>query len=847
MQNVNVKHEKLKKILSMHFLKYSLVPIFVIEIALIVLYFSINAYISTKNTQLLLDEAKLYSKTVLDNEAKFISDKLNEVSRTNSLLQYEHQKLFENPSNFGLPNGKPEFNVAANGVFYKENKIGSSVYYSSKTKINEEQRNKATFTEAMDISLKSVVDVNPNIVASYFNSWDDMNRLYPFIDKVYEQYGEHIHMEDYNFYYLADAKHNPSKKATWTGAYLDPAGQGWMLSSLVPIYNNGFLEGVTGLDITIDVFVKNILDRELPYEANLFMVDKDGMIIAMSEEIENLLGLKELKEHLYTDAILKTIEKPEEFNIITNKSPSAVHFKNIIENNIKETSFSLDGKDYLVYEQDVKEANWKLIILIDKKNIFSSIEDLQDLTNKIGYLAIAFLLLFYVVFFYLLLRKTNEFSEIITNPIIKLSKQTSKIMDMNSDVKVLDTNISEIDKLSNNFVNMIGELNERTIKLYEAKEMAEMSNKAKDEFMANMSHELKTPLNSINVISSIMRKNSKENLDEREVKNLEIINNCGKDLLLLVNDLLDLSKIDEGKIELNTQEINLQEFIKESYNKFLPKTKEKSLVFSLDIDSSISNIYTDSYRLSQIVDNLLSNAIKFTNEGNISLVIKDEKDDIRILVKDEGIGISEDQLTTVFDRFKQVDASTTRKYGGTGLGLSITKELVSLLNGKIFVNSELNEGTTFVVIIPKGNETLINSDEVKEDSSDDSSDMNTINEIIGNDVQIEKEEEKSQKESVLILNDNPITFIIMIVELRKRYEVIQASNIDEFLKINSSEKISKAVLDISTLKSNEQTKLLESEAKNLVMIYADDLDKNLEEKSILKIQKKEIKENISKI
>jgi len=824
-QKIKGKQEKLQKILSKHFLKFSLVPIFVVEVALVVLYFSINSYISSKNTELLLAEAKLYSKTVLENEANIISDKLSTISRINTQLQREHEKLFENPSVFGLPNGNPKFNIAPNGVFYKENKIGSSLYYSSKTKITEKEKQKAIFTEAMDISLKSVVDINPNIVASYFNSWDDMNRLYPFIDDVAKQYGEHIHMEDYNFYYLADNKHNPTKKSTWTSAYLDPAGNGWMLSSLVPIYNNGFLEGVTGLDISIDVFVKNVLDKKLPYNANLFMVDEKGMIIAMSEEIEHLLGLKELKEHLYTDAILKTVEKPEEFNLITNKSDSAKHFKNILENNIKEASFGLNGKDYLVYEQDVNETGWKLLVLIDKKNIFSSIEILQNLSNKIGYAAIAFLLLFYIIFFYLLLKRTNEFSDSITTPITKLSKQTSKIMNMNNEIKVLDTNIEEIDKLSNNFVNMIGVLNERTIKLYEAKEVAEESNKSKDEFLANISHELKTPLNSINIISSIMKKNSKENLDEKDVKSIEIINNCGKDLLLLVNDLLDLTEIDKGTLEVNNDKIILKDFFDKLYNKFSEQANAKSLNLSLNIDSTISVINSDDYRLNQIIDNLLSNSIKFTNKGNISLNVKDDSEYIRILVKDDGIGISENQLATIFDRFKQVDGSTSRKYGGTGLGLSITKELVSLLKGKIFVNSEINIGTTFEIILPKNVEITQEKSKIIQSSK-------IVDEIIP-----APKESVKKVEKVLILNNNPITFIIMIVELRKKYEVIQATNINEFLKINSSDNISKAILDTSTLKNDEIVSLKENVSNNFVMIYKDNLEEELEKKSILKIEK----------
>ena len=371
MEKILIKTKNLGKILSNHFIKFSLIPILVVEVALIILYFSINSYISSKNINLLLHEAQSHSQAILENEATNISDKLAEVSRMASMLQYEQQNIMAHPEQFGLPNGKPQFDFASNGVFYKTNKIGASLYYSSQTKIGQNEINKATFTEAMDISLKSVVDFNPNINAAYFNTWDNMNRLYPFIENVSEQYGSHIQMEDYNFYYLADLKHNPEKKSVWTSAYLDPAGHGWMLSCIVPIYNKDFLEGVTGLDITIDSFVNNILNRKLPYDANLFMVDKEGMIIAMPEKIESLLGLKELKEHLYTDSILKTISKPEEYNILTNKSPFASHFKDLIEKKANYATLKIGDKEYLTLQQNVEETHWKLMILIDKENIFA--------------------------------------------------------------------------------------------------------------------------------------------------------------------------------------------------------------------------------------------------------------------------------------------------------------------------------------------------------------------------------------------------------------------------------------------------------------------------------------------
>jgi nitrogen fixation/metabolism regulation signal transduction histidine kinase len=142
------KKKHLGKILSNHFIKFSLIPILVVEVALIVLYFSINAYISSKNINLLLNEAQSHSQAILENEARNISDKLAEISKIGSMLQFEHQNIMSNPQRFGLPNGKPQFDVAPNGVFYKTNQVGASIYYSVKTKIGEKERAKATFTEA---------------------------------------------------------------------------------------------------------------------------------------------------------------------------------------------------------------------------------------------------------------------------------------------------------------------------------------------------------------------------------------------------------------------------------------------------------------------------------------------------------------------------------------------------------------------------------------------------------------------------------------------------------------------------------------------------------------------------
>lgn len=230
----------------------------------------------------------------------------------------------------------------------------------------------------------------------------------------------------------------------------------------------------------------------------------------------------------------------------------------------------------------------------------------------------------------------------------------------------------------------------------------EMSNKYKSEFLANMSHELRTPLNSLLILSKDLADNKKKNLEAQQVESAQIIYNSGQDLLQLINEVLDLSKIEAGKMELNVEKLGLEDFLSSITRNFRPIVEKKNLKFLTEISDDVPTyIYTDRQRLEQIIRNFISNAIKFTERGSITLrIAKDSAETLVLEVVDTGIGISPEKHAMIFEAFQQADGSTARKYGGTGLGLSISKELATLIKGRIFLNSKPMEGSTFGLIIP---------------------------------------------------------------------------------------------------------------------------------------------------
>ncbi len=302
---------------------------------------------------------------------------------------------------------------------------------------------------------------------------------------------------------------------------------------------------------------------------------------------------------------------------------------------------------------------------------------------------------------------------------VELQAQQDKLQRSNAE---LEDKAEQLARQNSDIETKNAEIEQARQEIEERAQQLALASKYKSQFLANMSHELRTPLNSLLILARLLAQNPGRNLTAKQVEYANVIHSAGSDLLQLINDILDLSKVEAGRMDIHPERFALRALLEDVRATFQPLTAEKGLTFAVEAAAEApGEMFTDRQRLRQVLGNLLSNAVKFTSSGRVVLRVglgepaPDGSPTVTFSVTDTGIGIAPENLNTIFGAFQQGDGTLSRRYGGTGLGLSITREVAALLGGDITADSELGRGSTFTLHVPR---SLPGAQEAEVDGAD---------------------------------------------------------------------------------------------------------------------------------
>ena len=403
------------------FVQSALIPLVLVEVLLIAVYLLTNNAIRDAQIEHLRGTALADLQASVDMEARLIDQQLQQVAATTELYRNLTQQALQ--AGGGLP---ALLSLDGRGVRYSPHDDGGAAsFYSAATPAAQQDLEKVGQLQRLDALMKELYAGNPLIASLYFNTWDSYNHIYPWFDTA-GQYPPDMDIPSYNFYYLANGWHNPLRKVVWTDVYLDPAGHGWMMSAIAPVYRGDFLEGVSGIDITVSGLLQQIAGLRLPWNGYAMLVSHDLKIMALPKAGEEDFGLDELTDHSYEEAIRREVFKPEDFRL--GSRPKTRELAQAVAANDEGVQrLSLGGQQQLVAWTKVQHTGWYLLAVVDEAQVFSQTNALASRYQQIGYLLIAGLVLFYLVFFAYMWLRARRLSEALLAPIASISQMMGQI------------------------------------------------------------------------------------------------------------------------------------------------------------------------------------------------------------------------------------------------------------------------------------------------------------------------------------------------------------------------------------------------------------------------------------
>lgn len=433
-------------------------PLLTAELLLLAAFFGLSLETSRRSRARLLAETHASLREVATREAELIAQRGWEITAFCELLRGAQQDVLADLRH-GVPvkeDDPASYGVAPNGVFYKQRDDGgASLFYSVTTEIGPAQRRKALGSAAFDPLMRRLVKPGGLVSAAYLNTWDGMCRYYPRIENILEVFPTVLRMEDFVFYSAATPGNNPGGGPVWTNAYLDPAGQGWMLSCVAPVLVDGFLEGVTGLDVTLERLVSGLLDLERPFGALAMLASEDGRSLAMPDTLARLLGHPSPVPDTLALPLLGTVEYAGQVDLLEPAGEDGGLMRAAWEAQGATRQGRIGKREFLVSTAPVPGMNLRLVSFVDAAELLAPIAEQARLGRLGGFWLIGLMVLLNLGFWVWISRRSEAVAQRIAQPVVELTAATSRFTEQLEKTHLPPSRILELEQLRSNFQRML--------------------------------------------------------------------------------------------------------------------------------------------------------------------------------------------------------------------------------------------------------------------------------------------------------------------------------------------------------------------------------------------------------
>lgn len=671
------------------YLRAALVPLLLIELTFVALYWGTSRVVYDRSAGAITDISTSALGDAALREADVIARRLETITALTRVYADETARAFALPAPEVAPQERANHAITPEGVFHSlTDRGGSAVFHSGFVPFGPAQEARVWQSLRLDPVMKSIRGADPLIAQLYVNTADSLNRIYPWFD-VLAIYPPQMAITSYNFYYEADAVHNPGRGVVWTDAYVDPAGSGWMVSAIAPVYGTddpGRLDAVVGLDITTETIVDQVLDIAFKGDGYAILVSRDGTILALPPEGEGDLGVSALLEHSYEEAILQDTFKPDIFNIY--RRSELFHLAEALQSAAQGTTRVDLGRPMIAAWATIAGPQWKLIVLTSERSLLAAATTLRDELAFVSWAMLAILVLFYLVFFLFLWRRSVAMSASVARPLAEIEAKMQRITEGGGIAAGHRYDVAELQAVGDHLVSMAARL--------------EAANAAKANFLAAMSHELRTPLNAILGFSELLRNDPANPLPPVVDRQVQAISDAGWQLLQLVEGVIELSRIERGELRNRPRPVDLAGLARQAVEAARPGLRPQDVTVSIEMPAEpVPQVLADPEIVLRILTHLVSNAVKYNRTGGaVTLSFGIGADHVAVRVADTGIGIPADRQARVFTPFDRL-GHENGTISGTGIGLAICRRLADLTGSRISFESREGQGSTFTLSLPR--------------------------------------------------------------------------------------------------------------------------------------------------